>query len=106
MTTPAIMFASTTTAISASYDQMNLCSDWTVLQLDCHSCYIYRHIRHNLVTYSHCLYVNQLLVIPYQTCTEVYQPTPSNGLYPAPGGDMFPPSVPNKTAIFDDCRSR
>lgn len=42
----------------------------------------------------------------YQTCTEVYQPTPTNGLYPAPGGDMLLPSVPNKTAIFDQCKAR
>jgi len=41
----------------------------------------------------------------YQTCTEVYQPTPSNGLYPAKGGDMFPPSTPDKAAIFANCRS-
>lgn len=42
----------------------------------------------------------------YQTCTEVYQPTPSNGLYPAKGGDMFLPSVPNKTDIFNRCRQQ
>ena len=42
----------------------------------------------------------------YQTCTEVFQPTPSNGLYPAPGGDMFPPSTPNKTAIYQSCQQR
>ena len=39
----------------------------------------------------------------YQVCTEVYQPMPTNGLYPAPGGDMSLPSMPNQSAIFEDC---
>jgi lysosomal Pro-X carboxypeptidase len=42
----------------------------------------------------------------YQTCTEVYQPMPSNGLYPATGGDMYLPSTPNRTAIFESCERR
>jgi len=42
----------------------------------------------------------------YQTCTEVYQPQPSNGLYPAAGGDMFLPSTPDKQAIFADCQRK
>ena len=42
----------------------------------------------------------------YQTCTEVYQPMPTNGGYPAAGGDMFTPYTPNKTAIYADCMAR
>jgi len=42
----------------------------------------------------------------YQTCTEVYQPMPTNGLYPAKGGDMMPASQPNKSDIFDRCRAQ
>jgi hypothetical protein len=39
----------------------------------------------------------------YQVCTEVYQPMPTNGLYPAPGGDMSLPSTPNQSALFASC---
>lgn len=42
----------------------------------------------------------------YQTCTEVYQDTPTNGLWPASGGDMLLPQTPNKTAIFASCMER
>jgi len=42
----------------------------------------------------------------YQTCTEVFQPMPTNGLYPAPGGDMFLPSTPDKAALFASCKAK
>ena len=34
----------------------------------------------------------------YQTCTEVFQPMPTNGVT-----DMLLPSTPNKTALFESC---
>jgi hypothetical protein len=37
----------------------------------------------------------------YQTCTEVYQPMPTNGVT-----DFEVPFTPNETAYFEDCRSR
>lgn len=64
----------------------------------CHVCEITPALPH--------LEVPCFVLIIFLLYRKVFQPTPTNGLYPAAGGDMFPASTPNATELFKRCQAQ